>query len=144
MIGHGKDNPIELIPAWFHTLLLGPSSDFIHLQHEIEDLDDWGLAREITRFHELDQEATELAAQVEILYEELDMTPNARTMSEKRLVLSHAAQKAAQLKISRRRLAYFPHTLVTRTTVNEDVSSNQRVMLLALRMPGGYRSPHLM
>ena len=82
-MGHGKENPIEPIPAWFRALLLGPSGDFVHLQHEIEDLDDWGLAREITCFHKLNQEATELAVQVEILYEELDMTCDARTMSEK-------------------------------------------------------------
>ena len=59
-IGHGEENPIELIPAWFCALLLGPSSDLTHLQHEIEDLNDWGLAREVTRFHKLDQEATDL------------------------------------------------------------------------------------
>ena len=29
-------------------------------------------------------------------------------------------------------------------TVDKDISSNRRVMLLALRMPGGYRSPCLM
>ena len=47
-IGHGKENPIEPLPTWFCALLLGPSSDFVHLQHEIKDLDDWGIAREIT------------------------------------------------------------------------------------------------
>ena len=48
------------------------------------------------------------------------------------------------LRTSRRRLACCPHTLVTRTTIDKNVSSNQRVMLLALRMPGGYRLPRLM
>jgi hypothetical protein len=47
-------------------------------------------------------------------------------------------------KTSRRRLACCPHTLIAKTTINEDISSNRRVMLLALRTPGGYRSPHLM
>jgi hypothetical protein len=62
MVGHGEENPIEPLPAWFCALLIGPSSDFMHLQHDIGDLDDWGLAREIARFCELDQEAAELAA----------------------------------------------------------------------------------
>ena len=83
MVGHGEENPIKPLPAWFCTLLLGPSGDFMHLQHDIEDLDDWGMAREITRFCELDEEAAELAVQVEILYEELDATHDAQTMSEK-------------------------------------------------------------
>ena len=82
-MGHGKENPIKPLPAWFHTLLIGPSSDFVHLQHDISDLDDWGLAREIAWFHELDQEAAELAARVEVLHEELNATRDARTMSEK-------------------------------------------------------------
>ena len=97
-VGHGKENPIEPLPAWFHALLIGPGSDFIHLQHDIGDLDDWGLAREIARFRELDQEAAELAARVEVLHEELDATRDACTMSEKRLVLARASQKAARLE----------------------------------------------
>jgi hypothetical protein len=59
-VGHGKENPIEPLPAWFRALLIGPSSDFVHLQHDISNLDDWGLAREIARFRELNQEAAEL------------------------------------------------------------------------------------
>jgi hypothetical protein len=47
-------------------------------------------------------------------------------------------------KTSQRRLACCPHTLVAKTTIDEDISSNWRVMLPALRMPGGYRSPCLM
>ena len=73
-IGHGEENPMELLPTWFHTLLLGPSGNFVHLHHEVEDLDDWGMAWEITCFYKLDQEATELALQVEVLYKELNVS----------------------------------------------------------------------
>ena len=97
-VGHGKENPIEPLPTWFRALLIGPSSDFVHLQRDIGNLDDWGLAREIARFRKLDQEAAELAARVEVLHEELDATHDAQTMSEKRLVLARTSQKAAQLK----------------------------------------------
>ena len=90
-VGHGEENPIEPLPAWFRTLLIRPGSDFIHLQRDIGDLDDWGLAREITRFRELDQEAAELTTQVKVLHEELNATRNAHTMSEKRLVLTRAS-----------------------------------------------------
>jgi hypothetical protein len=74
-VGHGEENPIKPLPAWFRALLIGPGSDFIHLQRDIGDLDDWGLAREIACFHELDQEAAKLAAWVEVLHEELDVSP---------------------------------------------------------------------
>ena len=98
MVGHGKENPIEPLPIWFRALLIGPSSDFVHLQGDIGDLDDWGLAREIARFCELDQESAKLTTQVDVLHEELDATHDACTMSEKRLVLACASQKAAWLK----------------------------------------------
>jgi hypothetical protein len=83
MVGHGEENPIEPLPAWFHALLIGPSSNFVHLQCDIGDLDDWGLAREIAHFRELDQEAAKLATRVEVLHEELDATCDTQTMSEK-------------------------------------------------------------
>ena len=89
---------IEPLPAWFRALLIRPSSDFVHLQRDISDLDDWGLAREIAHFHELDQEAAELTARVKVLHEELDATRDAQTMSEKQLVLARASQKVAQLE----------------------------------------------
>jgi hypothetical protein len=97
-VGHGEENPIEPLPAWFHALLIGPASDFVHLQRNIGDLDNWGLAREVARFRELNQEAAELAARVEVLHEELEATRDAHTMSEKRLVLARASQKAARLE----------------------------------------------
>ena len=93
--GHGEENPIEPLPTWFRALLIGPSSNFVHLQCDISDQDDWGLAREIARYRKLNQEAAELAARVNVLHKELNATRDAQTMSEKRLVLAHASQKAA-------------------------------------------------
>jgi hypothetical protein len=108
MVGHGEENPIKLLPAWFHALLIGPSSDFVHLQRDIGDLDNWGLAREIARFHKLNQEAAKLAVQVNVLHEELDATCNARNMSEKQLVLSRMAQKVAQLENLPKKVSMLP------------------------------------
>jgi hypothetical protein len=93
-----RKTPLNHSPPGSTALLIRPSSDFVHLQHDIGDLDDWGLAREIACFHELDQEAAELTARVEVLHEELDATHDARTMPEKRLVLAHTSQKAARLE----------------------------------------------
>jgi hypothetical protein len=49
----------------------------VHLQRDIGDLNNWGLAREIARFHELNQEAAKLATRVDVLHEELDTTHDA-------------------------------------------------------------------
>ena len=107
-VEHGEENPVVPLPTWCHALLLGPSGNFVHLQCDIKDLDNWGMAQEITCFRELNQEATEFAVQVEILYEELDVTCNARTMSEKRLVLSCMTQKAAQLENLLKKVSMLP------------------------------------
>ena len=48
------------------------------------------------------------------------------------------------LRTSQGRLACHTLTPITRTMVDEDISSNWRVMSLALRTPGSYRSPCLM
>ena len=77
MIGHGKENTIKLLSMWFWALLLRPSGDFIHLQHEVEDLNDWGMAWEITCFCMLNNKAMELSLWIEVLYEELDTTCDA-------------------------------------------------------------------
>jgi hypothetical protein len=122
-VGHGKENPIEPLPAWFRALLIGLSSDFMHLQHDIGNLDNWGLAREIAHFRKLDQEAAEIAARVEVLHEELDATHDAQTMSEKRLVLSCAAQKAAQLENLLKKVSMLP-------TNSRRKNSNQRGHLI--------------
>ena len=95
----------------------------MHLQRDIGDLDDWGLAREIARFCKLDQEATELATRVDVLHEELDMTHDTRTMSEKQLVLTHVSQKAA-------RLENLPKKVSMLSTYSRRKNDNQRGHLI--------------
>ena len=101
-IGHGKENPIELLPGWFRALLLRPSGNFVHLQHEVEDLNDWGMAQEITHFHKLNNE---VSLQIEVLYEELDATHDTWTMSKKWLVLTRVSQKTAWLENLQRKVS---------------------------------------
>ena len=107
-MGHGEKNPIEPLPAWFCALLIRPSGNFVHLQCDIGDLDDWGLAREIACFCKLDQEAAELTTRVNVLHEELNATRDARTMSKKQLVLARVAQKVAQLKNLPKKVSMLP------------------------------------
>ena len=143
MVGHGEENPIKPLPAWFRTLLIGPSSDFVHLQCDIGDLDDWGrLGRSPTSVSSIKKPPS--------LPRELTscMKSSTRLTMPKPCPRSNWSSPAwprrqPDSKPSQKRLSCCPHTLVARTATDEDVSSNQRVMLLALRTPGGYRSPRL-
>jgi hypothetical protein len=42
------DSPLKALPNWFRYILTGPGGDFQILQQAVADMDDWGLAREIT------------------------------------------------------------------------------------------------
>ena len=143
-IRHGKENPIEPLPTWFRALFLGPSGDFIHLQREVEDLNNWGLAKEVTGFCELNAKATELALQVEVLYKELDLPAMPESCPKSDLFLPGCLKRQPGSRISQGRLVCHTPPSNTREIVNEDISSNWRVMSPALRMPGSYRLPHLM
>jgi hypothetical protein len=59
------NSPIDSLPAWFRHLLTSPGGEFQILQTTVADTDDWGLAREITQYREIDNDATHLAVKIE-------------------------------------------------------------------------------
>jgi hypothetical protein len=59
------DLPINTLPTWFRHLLTGPSGKFQILQTTVADIDDWGLAQEITRYREIDDDITHLTVKIE-------------------------------------------------------------------------------
>jgi hypothetical protein len=61
---YSVDLPITALPAWFHHLLTGLGGDFHLLQNTVAETDDWGLAREITCYWQIDDDITHLAVKV--------------------------------------------------------------------------------
>jgi hypothetical protein len=62
---YSVDSPLEPLPAWFCHMLTGPEANFQILQQAVADTDNWGFAREITRYRLLDDNITALAVKIE-------------------------------------------------------------------------------
>jgi hypothetical protein len=45
-----SSSPITALPRWFHTVLKGPSAHFNSLITHTQELDDWGVAADCTRY----------------------------------------------------------------------------------------------
>jgi hypothetical protein len=64
--------PIDTLPTWFQHLLTSPNGEFQILQTTVADIDDWGLAQEITRYREIDDNITHLTVKIEEYQRDLD------------------------------------------------------------------------
>jgi hypothetical protein len=62
---YSVDSPITALPTWFRHLLTGPGGDFHLLQNTVAEINDWGLAREVTHYQQIDDDITHLAVKVE-------------------------------------------------------------------------------
>jgi hypothetical protein len=95
---HSVDSPLEPLPPWFRHLLTGPGGDFHVLQGAVADTDDWGLAREIARYRELDNDVTAVAIKIEEYQCDLDAACARLSSCETCLTLAHAAERLATLE----------------------------------------------
>jgi hypothetical protein len=66
------DSPLEVLPSWFRHMLMGPGGDFQILQQAVADMDNWGLAYEVMRYRELDDDVTTVAIKIEQYQHNLD------------------------------------------------------------------------
>jgi hypothetical protein len=62
---YSVDSPLEPLPAWFQHMLTGLGGDFQILQNAVADIGDWGFAREIARYRQLDNDITAVAIKIE-------------------------------------------------------------------------------
>ena len=46
--------PIEPLPPWFETILLGPSPMYHNFAQAAGELEDWGIKADIQRYHDTD------------------------------------------------------------------------------------------
>jgi hypothetical protein len=95
---YSVDSPLEPLPAWFRHMLTGPEANFQILQQAVADMDDWGFAREITRYRLLDDDITALAVKIEEYQRDLDAARARLGSCESRLMLARAAERVATLE----------------------------------------------
>jgi hypothetical protein len=91
------DSPIDALPAWFRHMLTGPRGDFHILQTTVADTDDWGLAREITQYREIDDDVTHLAVKIKEYQQDLEAAQASLTACKSHLMLAQAAEHVEPL-----------------------------------------------
>jgi hypothetical protein len=79
-------------------MLTGPGGDFQILQQAVANTDDWGLAHEIVRYHELDNNITAIAIKIEQYQRDLDVTQARLASCESCLMLARASERVATLQ----------------------------------------------
>src|SRR6267142_2694275 len=84
----GKAKPALPLPPWFCFLMVGPSIDFALLHNALVDHDNWGLTREIHRYHNLNHEFADTCIKLEQMQVNLSTIQQARSASESRLLLA--------------------------------------------------------
>jgi hypothetical protein len=127
---HSVNSPLEPLPPWFRHLLTGPGGDFHVLQGAVADTEDWGLAREIAQYRELDNDVTAVAIKIEEYQRDLDAARARLSSCETRLTLARAAERLATLENVPRKIgalqsgwkktSCMPRGIHVRTTPLED------------------------
>jgi hypothetical protein len=97
-LDYSTDSPLDPLPAWFRHLLMGPGGDFHVLQGAVADTEDWGLAREIARYRELDNDVTTVAIKIKEYQRDLDAACARLSSCETRLTLARATERLATLE----------------------------------------------
>jgi hypothetical protein len=92
------DSPLEPLLAWFRHMLTGPGSDFQILQEAVADTGDWGFAREVARYRQLNDDITAVAVKIEEYQWDLDAARAQLGSCESRLMLAWATERVMTLQ----------------------------------------------
>jgi hypothetical protein len=95
---YSVDSPLEPLPAWFRHMLTGSGTNFQILQQAVADTGDWGFAREIARYRQIDNDITAVAIKIEEYQRDLDAAHVCLGSCESRLMLARAAERVAVLE----------------------------------------------
>jgi hypothetical protein len=95
---YSVDLPITALPAWFCHLLTELGGNFHLLQNMVAETDNWGLAREITRYRQIDDDITHLAVKVKEYQRDLEAAWANLTLYESCLMFAQAAEHVKTLR----------------------------------------------
>jgi len=90
--------PAEPMRPWFLRLLQGSTASYTHLREAADDLGDWGLAADITRFRQCEDQLRELNATIHSLRAEVDLTETLQEACRIRLGAANAHGRLARLE----------------------------------------------
>jgi hypothetical protein len=79
-------------------MLTGPEGDFQILQQAVADMDDWGLACKIARYHELDDDIMAITIKIEQYQRNLDAAQAQLASCESCLMLAHGSEWVTTLQ----------------------------------------------
>ena len=82
--------PVEPLPLWFETILLGPSPMYHNFAQAAGELEDWGIKADIQRFHDTDALLVEANNEVAKWEARATAFAYARQLCKSRLEAVHA------------------------------------------------------
>ena len=93
-----RDSPTEPLPMWLIDAIGGKSASYRQAAELARSTDDWGLAVEITRYHEADTRILNIAAEIHALDCELQVVKASARQSCSRLEGARAQQRLRALQ----------------------------------------------
>jgi hypothetical protein len=101
---YSVNSPLKTLPPWFRQMLTCPGGDFQILQQAVADTDDWGLAREVGCYCELDDDITVVAIKIKQYQCDLNAIQAWLVSCESRLTLTCASECITTLQNIPRKL----------------------------------------
>jgi hypothetical protein len=89
---YSVDSPLEPLPPWYWHMLTGLGGDFQILQQAVANIDNWGLAREVTRYRKLNDDIMAVATKIEQYQCDMDAVQARLASCESRLMLAQAVE----------------------------------------------------
>jgi hypothetical protein len=127
---YSVDSPLESLLVWFQHMLTSPGGDFQILQEVVADTRDWGYAREVAHYRQLDDKVTAMAVKIEEYQHDLDAARAQLGSCESRLMLARAAErvttlqnvlrKSGAIRSGWKKTAHMPRGIHVRTMPLED------------------------
>jgi len=93
-----SSEPIKPLPAWFHQLLVGTPAIHANLAKAAHQLDDWGIAADISRYRKLDDNLSCINAELKRLEAEAGAVRIAKTICKGRLELARATKQLGHME----------------------------------------------
>jgi len=93
-----SSEPIDPLPAWFHQLLISTPAVHANFAKAAHQLDDWGVAADITHYCKLDNNLSCINAELKQLEAEAGAIRIAKTICKGRLELARAPKQLAHME----------------------------------------------